>query len=652
MGAAASLEVAAEATRAIPVGRLRVALVSMPFGSGMWPSIQLGTLAAVGRQHGFPTDTKHLNLDFKARLDPNLYEALCTSRCWPLGEWLFSSAAFGPDAPGSPGADRDLLDRELPELDRRLAVAGADRGTLRAVREEVVPAFLEDVLAGEGWHRYDVVGFSSVFQQNAASFALAAALKARHPAMVIVAGGANFEGEMGREWLRSIPAIDLAVDGEGEDAFPALLTALAEGGDPRRVPGVMGRRDGAVVARAPSPPTGDMDALPVPDYDEFFIRAEDLGMLSPAARRDVRIPFEAARGCWWGERAHCTFCGLNGGTMTYRSKSPRRVEAEIGAQTRRYRSFRFGAVDNILDSAYLDDLLPALADSPNTYELFWEVKSDLRPDRLRLLGAAGVRTVQPGIESLSSAVLRLMRKGVRAADNVNFLRWAGYHGLRVAWNLLWGFPGETLDHCRQQVSLIPHLLHLQPPGGASRITVQRFSPIFADREAFPATRLEPEPLLRSVFPDRIDLSMAAYSFDADLVGALADEAFDPLRRAAEGWKEAWAVADGEPPSLRYWHTPGRVDIEDRRRPGATVHHGLDGPSAELMLACSDRPVSLAELEAIELCTATAERSVRRRILADLVDQNLVLRDENLLLALAVPATGGAELPATERRPGW
>ena len=36
-----------------------------------------------------------------------------------------------------------------------------------------------------------------------------------------------------------------------------------------------------------------------------------------------------------------------------------------------------------------------------------------------------------------------MDKGVRAAQNVNLLRWARYYGIDVGWNILWGFPGET-----------------------------------------------------------------------------------------------------------------------------------------------------------------------------------------------------------------
>ena len=37
---------------------------------------------------------------------------------------------------------------------------------------------------------------------------------------------------------------------------------------------------------------------------------------------------ETARGCWWDAKHHCTFCGLNGEFMGFRSKSPLRALAE------------------------------------------------------------------------------------------------------------------------------------------------------------------------------------------------------------------------------------------------------------------------------------------------------------------------------------
>jgi ribosomal peptide maturation radical SAM protein 1 len=214
--------------------------------------------------------------------------------------------------------------------------------------------------------------------------------------------------------------------------FPRLLAALATGEDPGAIPGIARRVGDQVVATPPAPPLARLDDLPAPDYDEYFDRAAGLGLLSG----EVPLPFESARGCWWGAKHHCSFCGLNGGTMRFRAKSPQRVLDELAAQARRYRTFRFEAVDDILDPKYLKELFPAIAEQGQDYQIFYEVKANLTRAQLKTLALAGVGELQPGLESLSSAVLRLMNKGVRAAQNVNLLRWARYYGMSVGWNIL------------------------------------------------------------------------------------------------------------------------------------------------------------------------------------------------------------------------
>jgi hypothetical protein len=69
-------------------------------------------------------------------------------------------------------------------------------------------------MAATDWSRYRVVGFTSTFQQNAASFALARRIKDAHPRVTILFGGSNFDGPMGLAWMDAVPWIDLAITGE------------------------------------------------------------------------------------------------------------------------------------------------------------------------------------------------------------------------------------------------------------------------------------------------------------------------------------------------------------------------------------------------------------------------------------------------------
>jgi ribosomal peptide maturation radical SAM protein 1 len=613
--------------------RWPVVLVSMPFMDIDRPSIQLGLLKAIVAGHGFPARTLHANLDLAVRIGAERYRALAGHRGRMLGDWLFSVEAFGAAAPDRDGRMLDEFADELPRLDGSPASV---RDQLLAVRDRDVPAYLDGLVDGFDWAGVRVVGFTSTFQQNTPSFALARRLKARWPGIVTVFGGANFDGEMGVELVRTVDCVDIAVIGEGDTALPLLLDSLAAGTDPDAVPGVARRVGERVVATPPVPPQVPLDDLPTPDYAEYFARAEALGLRRPAGHRRVWIPFESSRGCWWGAKHHCTFCGLNGSTMRFRAKSAGRVRAELAEQARRCRSFRFEAVDNILDMSYLTTLLPAIVADRADYEIFYEAKANLSRDQLRLLAQSGVNRLQPGLESLSSHVLRLMRKGVRAAQNVNLLRWAQYYGIRVEWNLLWGFPGEDPRDYAEQAAAMPHLAHLRPPSGAGRIWIERFSPLYTDQEAFPPRTRTPERSYRYVYPEAVDLDRVAYFFEYNLDGALPDTAYEDVRRAVDEWNGSWRT--GRPPVLTYWSTPGFLQIYDGRREGGEGTYTFEGTLADIYLACTDRPTTAAAVRR-KLGAVVSEGEVRE-VFDEFGRRGLMFLDGTLGVALALPAVGG------------
>ncbi|BFU46612.1 RiPP maturation radical SAM C-methyltransferase [Krasilnikovia sp. MM14-A1004] len=603
-----------------------VVLVSMPFMDIEWPSIQLGLLGAILHRHGFAVRTLHANLDFAAQIGPSYYRRLGARKARLVAEWLFSAEAFGPDAPDADG--HRLLDDFAAEL-AYLGDGFVDwRERLLRARTVDVPAYLDRLAADPMWDGVRVVGFTSTFQQNTPSFALARRLKQRNPQLITVFGGANFDGEMGPEWIRTVPSADIAVVGEADTAFPRLLDRLVAGLPPGAEPGVVCRSGDDLVATPPAPPVRQLDDLPAPDYTEYFDRARRLDLLPRTGPSAVPIPFESSRGCWWGEKHHCTFCGLNGTTMAFRAKSPQRMADELVTQSRRYRSFRFHGVDNIVDMGYLKDLFPVLADEGVNYEIFYEVKANLSRDQVRTLARGGVNQIQPGIESLSSNVLRLMRKGTRAAQNVNLLRWARYYGVEVGWNLLWGFPGETERDYADQAALLPHLVHLQPPTAACRVWIERFSPLFTD-----SPTKTPEASYRYVYPATVDLGRAAYFFEYDLPGALPDRAYEALLKEFTAWTDAWSGQ--RRPALTFWSSPGLVQIYDTRYEGAEGTYTFEGPLADLYAACSDRPIT---------ATAVRDRLDGRLTVAQIqeafeafAERGLMVLDETLALALALPA---------------
>jgi ribosomal peptide maturation radical SAM protein 1 len=547
------------------------------------------------------------------------------------GEWLFAVAAFGEQA----GQDDDAYFAAFPGELARAAQGGKDAAYLSSLRHELLPGYIDECLALVDWGRYNLVGFTSTFQQNVASLALARRIKEAFPQVKIVFGGANMEDEMGPEYARAFPFLDYVVVGEGDRVFVAILHGLANGRSLVELPGVVTRRGDRLHYGGQAPPTRELDWLPTPDYDEYFARVHRLGLLHhPQVGR--MIPLESSRGCWWGQKHHCTFCGLNGLGMAFRSKSPGRILAELAELTRRHSISFFGATDNILDMKHVQPLFGAIAEARTDYQFFYEVKANLTPAQVRALHRGGVRWVQPGIESLSSHVLQLMRKGSTMLQNVRLLKWCRYYRIRVSWNLIWGFPGETVEDYEQELAVLRLISHLEPPHGCTRIWLERFSPYFFDRDQFPVREVQAESSYRFVYPPSVDLDKIAYFFDYRMDDTLPDEAHVATQRWVEEWKQR--QASDQPDTLFYRRTQDALLVDDNRRQGQRGTHPFYGPLALAYEFCSETmrtvPNVAAHLSAAD--GSSYREDEVRDALEEFCARGLMVTEEGRYLSLALP----------------
>ena len=621
-------------------------LVTMPFALADRPSIQLGLLAASGRRAGFSVETLHANLDFVGFLGREHYEMLGRPRRILLGDWLFSVEAFGRDAPDPDG---QLMAEALGELDLDEPGELLDAGPssveeavemLLDWRNNAVPKYLDGLAASVDWGSHQVVGFTSTFEQTAASAALARRVRELNEEVRFVFGGANFDGAMGVEFQRSIPEVDFVIQGEADDSLPRFLSFIAGETGADAVPGLVWTgSDGAQRCQSATP-VDPLDALPEPAYDEYFERSATVGL--ELGRERTILPIETSRGCWWGQRRHCTFCGLNGSTMAYRSKSPERALAEFRSLAERYSANEFFVTDNIMDRSYPQTLFAELAADDCEYEVFYEAKASLPPAELVRLAQGGLTKIQPGIESLSSTVLRLMDKGEKAITNVNMLRWSRSLGLRVIWGLLCGFPGESAEDYDSQRRLVADLSHLEPPLNVTKIWMERFSPVFADRERFPSVRW-PTPGYALTYPERVNLDEVAYFFDYEFDAPLPLDAHDQLRVAVMWWREGW-FAEQRPSLIASIERGGPervITLADQRDDERAGSYSLTGDPAAVYLAAFEKPISIRRLGGV--CPGVDVAGIVERF----VSRGVMMRDGNLVLALAVPDDAAAWLSACD-----
>jgi ribosomal peptide maturation radical SAM protein 1 len=264
----------------------------------------------------------------------------------------------------------------------------------------------------------------------------------------------------------------------------------------------------------------------------------------------IWLPYESSRGCWWGARQHCTFCGLNGETMAFREKSPDRVIGGLQRLLRRYRTPLVCMIDNIIPHSYFRKVLPRFADELPPAHIFYETKANLTLEQVELLRRAGVGLIQPGIEALSSSLLRRMGKGVLARQNLALLRYARAVGLAINWNLLYAFPGDEVADYTSTIALMPLIRHLTPPTGVYPVSVDRFSPYFHRPADYGIGALRPLPGYEAVFPECTDLDSLAYHFTGEYNCAHVtdSELYDSLAGAYHQWRDCWR-ADSAPPML-------------------------------------------------------------------------------------------------------
>ena len=297
-----------------------VLLISMPFGPLQMPSIGLGLLKSALQRDGISVRDLYFTLDMAARIGVEAYLGICLgqhSTTDLLGEWLFERELHGVHDPERERAYlRDVIAGATPEHakgDMSFAALGEPwKEHLLEWRDQskFLDACLEEVLS----HSPRLVGFTSAFQQNVASLALARRIKQAAPQTIVCMGGSNCEGVMAAELLRQYPFLDAVLSGEGDSIFPAFVKTVLAGDSLSAWPGLHHRlptralpvlRESACSTAAA---VQDMDSLPIPDYSGFFERFHNTDL---DRQIEPHVLFESSRGCYWGAVSHCTFCGLN-----------------------------------------------------------------------------------------------------------------------------------------------------------------------------------------------------------------------------------------------------------------------------------------------------------------------------------------------------
>lgn len=526
-------------------------LIVPPFARLNAPALGVHILQACAQAAGFQVKVLYANLMLGGVIGFQNYMDICqTPPTVVLGERLFAASAY--DLPPLGCQSERMYDYTthfglLPvEMRSRLAslfeqVQPCNPPPLPILLEleAQLQAWVETVAAQVVALNPRIVGCTTMFEQTAASIALLRRVKDLSPQTITIIGGSNCEGEVAPAIARLSPAIDYVFSGESEVTFVDFLRQVKANQPPaERI--IYGQ------------PCYQLDDLSRPDFSEFFEQcAQYLPALAARPQR-LALLYETSRGCWWGQKHHCTFCGLNGHGMAFRAKSPDTVISELKELAARHPGYQIRMSDNIMPYTYFKTLLPRLQAELPDLQVFYEQKANLSLAQVLALKQAGIGEIQPGIEALSTSLLKRMDKGVTARQNIALLRYARAANLRLAWNLLWGFPGDTRQEYEETLALLPLLRHLEPPSGFFHLLIDRFSPYYDRPADYGIHQIEPFGAYAQFLPADVEPGQVAFHFvaDYDCDSHRAPELLRAIEGELETWQTAWEATIKFSPGLK------------------------------------------------------------------------------------------------------
>ncbi|MDR2440772.1 MAG: RiPP maturation radical SAM C-methyltransferase [Planctomycetaceae bacterium] len=614
---------------------MSVLLLNMPFAQLCWPNLGLSLLKSALRVRGINCDLKNLCFLFAERVGFDLYDWIAGHFAFVLGgEHLFAKAYFGNRLPTTEQFWNDILLWTEPELDKQ------DKIDFETVASAVLP-FLNDCMKSIDWQQYKIVGFTTSYQQTLPSLCLAQQIKKQYPHIQIVLGGAACEGEMGEELLQQFKEVDYVFTGEADYTFPIVVQKILDGtintqSLPKSVLSgtthrkylgtelliLQDEKNSAQILetdRSESIVT-NLDQLPPPNFDDYFIDWR----CSPL-RNEVKplLFFETSRGCWWGERRQCSFCGLNGHSLRYRYKTPQRAVDELIELVKRYGIHEACFSDNIFAKEYFETFLPLLKASGLNLRFEFEMKANQKKEHVRKMLDAGLAAAQLGIETLSTPILKMLSKGATARHNLQVLKWYTEGGIEVKWNILYGFPGEDSKEYEKLTELLPLVFHFHPPTAFGKVRIDRFAPYHNDPKKHGIENLRPFRGFRFLYPfDDQSLRRLSYYHEFDFAdGRDVNDYIKPFLKQVKRWDEEYAKG-----TLRAFdRNDGVLLLTDTRSIAVEFQYRLSGIERELYLFCDTARTSQEISERFPISVEkTLTRWIEQRIMIPVDDRFFTL----------------------------
>lgn len=294
-----------------------------------------------------------------------------------------------------------------------------------------------DVLGTVASWQPQVVAYSASTGEHKYYLPLNQALKARHPGLTTIMGGphATFFPE-----VLETSTLDTICVGEGDEAFPELLAAVAAGEDPTGIPNIGTRARPRPELR---PLFQDLDSLPFPDR-ELYYRGTEMGEFPLKS-------FMTSRGCPYP----CTYCFNHAFRQMYEGKGKVVRRHSVGYVLEQIREVR--ARYPLQCVKFYDDIFVYRVDPwleefaaryPREVGLPFHclTRADLvTEDVVRLLKRAGCHSVSMSIEAGNDRIRNeVLKRRMGRHQILEAFRLFRERGIHTFSNNILGLPGSTV----------------------------------------------------------------------------------------------------------------------------------------------------------------------------------------------------------------
>lgn len=586
----------------------RLALVSMPWPIFNRPSLQLATLKAyLEEKSSYKVDCFHPYLHLAKTIGIDTYTRLARSG-W-AGEALYAPLLF----PDMHKKAKQLFHQSLGTKSRGIA-------DFEELVEQVKNSTAE-WLAATDVHPYSLVGLSVCFFQTLPSLYFAAKLKEKAPLLPVVFGGSSCSGKVGTSLFERFPSIDYLIDGEGEESLLHLCRSL-DGQETTPAKEVLSRRPPGLPAVSSKKIT--LNNLPYPDFSPYF---QEVRELFPGQVFIPVLPIEFSRGCWWNR---CSFCNLNLQWPDYRTKDGDRMKEEVLALAKTHGGLQFAFADNALPPHQADRFFTSIAASQMDFDFFAEIRGITKQGRLALYRRGGLRTVQVGIEALSTSLLNKMAKGTTAMDTVAAMKISSSCGIHLEGNIITEFPGTTAEEIAETLDNLDFVLPFAPLQAAA-FFLGYSSPIHERPHDFSIQAIVPHAKNRKLFPKTILRGMTMITNDYRGDRGRQRKLWQSVIKKLRNWQTFHENRKNQTlPPLYYRDGGDFLIISQEPLTGPSLQHRLRGLSRKIYLFCETPQTISAILTAFP---SIAEPALER-FLREMTDKRLMFREGDQIISLA------------------